>query len=583
MPEAAIFEPETESERLVESGRRLRGQVAEFLGGQSPWAAWEAWEDWARQSATSPRPQGELWRRAAEATVLLWRQAFCFGASADWAFQPTPDDRRFRDPAWRLPPFSLLAQAQLAAEAQWRAATSGAPGVAAAHRRQVEFLGRFALNALAPLNFAWTNPKVIEAAWRTGGMNFAAGAALLAEDLARLASGEKLKGMEAFKVGETVAITPGKVVYRNTLMEMIQYAPTTPLVRREPILITPAWLMKYYVLDLTPQNSLVRYLVDQGFTIFIISWVNPGSELRDTAFEDYRLKGVETAIEVIGQIVPGEKIHAVGYCLGGAALAITAAAMDRDGDKRLASLTLFAAQTDFEEAGDLMLFIDESELSVLEDMMHVHGYLDARRMAAAFYALRANELVFSKLVDRYLLGEATQPGDLDAWLADPTRLPARVHGEYLRQLVLGNSFAHGDYQAGGRPVGLKDIRTPTFLLGAERDPIAAWRSIFRSRPQGAANVTFVLTGGGHASGVVTPPGKPGAHYRLGPDQTSTVAVDPDAWFAATSPREGSWWPQWVRWLNERSSADRHLPPPCGRLEAGLVPLAPAPGTYVLET
>ena len=578
-PTVTVGEPDGAVRPAPDLEDRLRGHLATLSGGQSPWPVLQAWEDWALRLAMSPSRQIDLWSRASEAMASLWRQGSC-GGDQTWAFRPEPGDRRFRDPCWGQPPFSLFAQAQLAAEAQWRAATSGASGAAALHSRRMEVLGRFALNALAPLNFAWTNPKVIEAAWRTGGLNFVIGAALLAEDFARLAGGEKLKGMEAFKVGETVAATPGQVVFRNELMELIQYAPATPQVRREPILITPAWLMKYYVLDLAAPNSMVRYLVDQGFTVFIVSWKNPGPELRDTGFEDYRRQGVAAAIDVVGRIVPGEKIHAVGYCLGGTTLAITAAAMDRDDDKRLASLTLFAAQTDFEEAGELMLFIDESELTVLEDMMHVQGYFDTRPMAAAFYALRANEMVFSKLVDRYLLGDPAGPGDMDAWLADPTRLPERVHREYLRRLVLDNSFAHGDYQADGRAVALKDIQTPTFLLGAERDHVADWRLIYRTGVQSLADTTFVLTGGGHASGVVSPPGKAGAYYRLGADVGG--GGDPDAWFDATPKRDGSWWPEWVRWLDARSSAERTPPPITGRPEAGLAPLAPAPGTYVLE-
>ena len=417
-------------------------------------------------------------------------------------------------PAGSVLPFSLLAQAQLAAEAQWHAATRDIPGMGRHHAKRVDFLGSLMLNALAPVNFAWTNPAVLDAAWRTAGANFAAGAALLAEDVARLARGKQLKGLEEFKIGENIALTEGKVVFRNELMELIQYAPTTPQVREEPLLIVPAWIMKYYVLDLSPANSLVRYLVDQGFTVFMISWKNPGAELRDTSFDDYRSKGVMTAIDMIGEIVPGRKLHAVGYCLGGTILAIAAAAMDRDHDDRLASLSLLAAQTDFEEAGELMLFIDESQLALLEDMMHVQGFLDTRQMAGAFSVLRANEMIFSQFVERYLLGQPRTPTDLDAWLADATRMPARMHSEYLRQLFLDNSFAHGNYLVDGRAVALKDIKTPLFALGAERDHIAPWRSVYKVELYSSADTEFILTGGGHNSSVVSPPGKTGAYYRI---------------------------------------------------------------------
>ncbi len=584
--------PPATSDRPLDAGRvapeqpdrldqQLRGRVATLLGGQSPWAAIQAWEDWAYHLAISPVRQIDLWRSGAEA---LWSLASgAQGATREnWTFKPAPSDRRFRHPGWDRPPHHLFAQAHLALEEQWRKATSGVHGVDAHHARRVEFLGSFALNALAPVNFPWTNPEVVEAAERTSGANFIAGAALFAEDLGRLAQGEKLKGLEDFKVGETMALTPGSVIYRNDLMELIQYAPSTPDVHREPILIVPAWIMKYYILDLTPPNSLVRYLVEQGYTVFIISWKNPGPELRDTSFEDYRLKGVMTALDVVGQVVPDEKVHAVGYCLGGTVLSITTAAMDRDGDARLASMTLLAAQTDFEDSGELMMFIDESQLAVLEDMMDVQGYLDARQMAGAFYALRANEMVFAKMVQRYLLGEPVPPGDIDAWLTDPTRMPARMHSEYLRQLFLKNSFSRGGYLVDGRAVAIKDIRTPVFALGAERDHIAPWRSVYKIELFGSADTTFVLTGGGHNTSVVSPPGKPGAYYRVSQRDACEAYVDPDIWLASTIRREGSWWPEWVRWLEQRSSVERVAPPTMGRAgqEAGALPAAP--GAYVLE-
>jgi len=567
---------------LSELDHDLRGRLAALSGGQSPWAALQAWEDWAFHLSVAPGKQLELWRSASATALALWGQAWGGGSQSHWAFRPEPSDRRFRGVGWERWPYSLLAQAQLAAEQQWRAATSQVPGVDRHQVRRVEFMGRFALNALAPVNFAATNPEVVDAARATGGANFAAGAALLAEDLARLSRGEKLKGMDVFTVGETMALTEGEVIYRNELIELIRYVPTTPQVRREPILITPAWIMKYYILDLTPPNSLVKYLVDQGFTVFIISWKNPGPELKDTSFEDYRRNGVMAAIDVVGKEVPGEKIHAVGYCLGGTVLAIAAAAMDREDDDRLASLTLLAAQTDFEEAGELMMFIDESQLALLEDMMAVRGYLDARQMAGAFYALRANEMLFAKLVDRYLLGKIVPPADLDAWLADPTRMPARMHSEYLRQLFLDNSFAHGSYRVDGRAVALKDIRTPIFALGAERDHIAPWRSVYKIELLASAGTTFVLTGGGHNSSVVSPPGKPGAYYRESESQACGDYVDPDLWLEKAPKVGGSWWPAWVKWLDAHSSAERTYPPPISRPDSNLPALGSAPGLYVLQ-
>jgi polyhydroxyalkanoate synthase len=558
---------------LDHADQRARGRLAVLTGGQSPWAAAQAWGDWAFHLAASPGRQLALWSRAATTGAALAANAAALGPEP-WAIQPQASDRRFNDPAWRRYPFNILAQAQLALEDQWRAATSDVRGVSEHNLGRVEFLGRTVLNALAPVNSPATNPEVIDAAWETGGWNFLTGAQLFWRDIARLQSGKRLTGLDDFVVGKTMAITPGKVVYRNHLMELIQYDPTTPTVHREPILIVPAWIMKYYILDLTPETSLVRYLVDQGYTVFIVSWRNPDASDSKVGFEDYRVRGVDKAIEVVREIVPDEKIHAVGYCLGGTTLAISAAAIDRDRRGLLASLSLLAAQTDFDEAGELMLFIDESQLSRLEDMMAVQGYLDARQMAGAFYALRTNEMLWSQLVDRYLIGKPKPLGPLDAWLADSTRMPARMHSEYLRRLFLENRFAHGRYEVGGDAVAMKDIKTPVFALGAERDHIAPWRSVYKIELYGSADTTFLLSGGGHNQSVVSPPGKPGAYYRTRTTRRGRPYVEPDIWAASAKKEDGSWWPSWAAWL-ERHSRGEQVPPPVARASLG-----PAPGTYV---
>lgn len=573
-------EAPTHTSALRDIDRRLRGRLAQLLGGQSPWAALQAWEDWAFHLSTSPGRQAELAWRWTESLMAL--SAFAM-RGGEPPFKPEPGDRRFRGEGWSKPPFNLLAQMQLAQEDQWRCATSMVRGVAGHHARRTRFMGDFFLNACAPVNFPWSNPDVLASAMGSWGMNFLNGAQLLADDAARLTRGEKLKGMEAWRIGETMALTPGKVVYRNDLMELIQYAPTTRVVHREPILIVPAWIMKYYILDLTPEDSLVRYLVAAGYTVFIISWKNPGRELGQTPFDAYRSEGVVRALETVQTIVPNEMVHGVGYCLGGTALAIAAAAMDRDDDHRFATLTLLAAQTDFEEAGELLMFIDESQLALLEDLMHVSGYLDARSMASAFYALRSQELLFAKLVERYLMGQPTEPKPLDAWLADPTRMPARMHSEYLRQLFMGNHFAQGDYQVENRALALKDIRTPIFALGADRDHIAPWRSVYKIEVYGSAETTFVLTGGGHNSSVVSPPGKRGAYFRTSFSPAGGDYVDPDAWLSQVAQQEGSWWPTWLDWLKARSSPEMVKPPAMGARKAGLPPLCDAPGVYVFET
>lgn len=557
--------------------RRLRGRFAQVTGGQSPWAALQAWEDWYFHLSVSPARQIELWWRWSEALQALAQSARA-GDEDEWAFKPEPGDRRFRSPGWNRAPYRFLAQSHLAAEAQWRAATSCLRGVADHHARRVAFMGSSFLNALAPVNFPWSNPDVLDATLASNGQNFMRGMTHLWQDIGAQSGHLRPDEKHAWQVGETMGITEGQVVYRNHLFELIQYTPATGKVHPEPVLIVPAWIMKYYILDITPEDSFVRWLVSQGFTVFMISWKNPGADLRDTAFDDYRRHGVMEALEIVHAACGGAPVHGVGYCLGGTILAIAAAVMGRSDDTRLASLTLLAAQTDFREAGELLLFIDESQVALLEDMMHIDGTLDARNMAGAFSVLRAHELVYSRIVERYMLGHKAEPGPMEAWLADPTRMPARMHSEYLRQLFMENSFTHGELSVDGEFVAVKDIRVPIFALGAERDHIAPWRSVHRLGLHGSAETTFVLTGGGHNTSVVSPPGKAGAYYYAGPAIGGRTYLEPDAWLARAHRKEGSWWPEWLDWLKTRSSGGPTArPPPPPNV------LAAAPGTYVLET
>lgn len=496
--------------------------------------------------------------------------------------EPWLADRRFRDPLWNQEPFRSLAAAQLASEAQWKVAAKQFSGLNERHLKRLEFLGSLALNSWSPVNFPWTNPEVIAAAWQTGGMNFLTGAAIFAEDAARAALGDKPKGMERFRIGETIAITPGDVIFRNELMELIQYRPVTAEVHREPILVVPAWIMKYYVLDLTPPNSIVRYLVGQGFTVFIISWKNPDPTGNGSSIEDYVQTGVLAALDAIKTCIPTEKVHAAGYCLGGVALTIAAAALNAKGNADLASLSLLATQTDFTEAADLTLFLEEAPLSILEDAMHVNAGVDIRQIAGLSYLMRAKEMTFAKLVERYLLAKPKPPTDIDAWMADPPRTPARAQQQFLHQLVLDNSLAVGTYRMDGHAEALKDIDLPLFLLGAERDHAVPWRSVYNSSQFSSVDTTFVLTGGGHTGGVVSPPGKPRTRYRILTGDQSARAASPDAWYAGAPEIHDSWWPEWVSWFKSHSTKALVKAPAAGGCK-DLPPLARAPGLYVFES
>jgi polyhydroxyalkanoate synthase subunit PhaC len=338
--------------------------------------------------------------------------------------------------------------------------------------------------------------------------------------------------------------------------------------------------MKYYLLDLSPNNSLIKYLVDKGYTVFCVSWLNPGSSDRDLGMDEYLNLGMMDAIDAVSTIVPEEKIHAVGYCLGGTLMTIAAAAMGREGDDRLASMSLFAAQTDFTEPGELALFIDDSQITFLEDIMWDQGYLDNTQMAGAFQLMSSADLVWSRMLKDYLMGERLPISDLMAWNADGTRLPYRMHNEYLRRLFLHNDLASGRYPVNGKPIALTDISCPIFCIGTQRDHVAPWRSVYKIHLLADVAVTFLLTSGGHNVGIVNPPGIPNRSYQVLTRAENGHYLDPETWSAMAPLHEGSWWPEWVKWLQSRSGERAHLPE-MGAPKKGFPPLYPAPGRYVL--
>jgi polyhydroxyalkanoate synthase len=531
--------------------------------------------DWWLHLLGSPAKQWELGQTAFEDWLQAWPAAL---GGVD-AVQPLAQDKRFADPAWQQAPYRWLQQAFLLQQEWWQRATTGVPGVTRHHERMVSFAARQWLDLVAPSNFVSTNPVVQRRTLAEGGMNLLRGAAHALEDAWREAGDLPPAGAERFEPGRNVAITPGRVVLRNRLMELIQYAPTTSTVHPEPVLLVPAWIMKYYVLDLSPENSLVKYLVDRGYTVFAISWKNPDGGDRDLGMDDYDRLGVRAALQAIGRIAAGAKVHATGYCLGGTLLATVAAALGRDGHGALKTLTLLAAQTDFTEPGELALFIDEGQVAFLENLMWRTGVLDKRQMKQTFQMLRSNDLVWSYRLHNQLLGERMPVSDLMAWNADGTRLPYRMHSEYLHGMFLNNALARGEWQVGGKPVNLHDIRVPVFSVGAVQDHVAPWRSVYKLHALTDAEQTFVLTAGGHNVGIVNPPGRARSSYRAHVWHAGDRLLTPDEWLEATAPVDGSWWTAWDEWLAAHSGR-RVAPPSLGAPAAGLAPLDAAPGRYV---
>ena len=567
---------------LANYDRAIRAAVARASRGIAWPSLVSAWADWYWHLAAAPGKQMELASKAQRkaARFALYAMESLQGETAP-CIEPLPQDRRFVDPAWQQAPFNLIHQSFLLTQQWLWNATNHVTGVSRHHERMVTFTARQALDVASPTNFVWTNPEVLRRTAETGGANLVNGAMLWWRDLLAGAAGKPQHDGVTFRPGHEVAVTPGKVVLRNDLIELLQYAPATPTVYAQPVLIVPSPILKYYILDLSPSNSLVRHLVEQGHTVFMLSWRNPDVRDRELGVDHYLRLGIGAAIDAAASITGGRKLHTVGYCLGGTFLAMLAASMAGHGDDRLASLTLLAAEVDFTEAGELAIFIDDSQLAYLEDLTWEQGYLDGKQMAGAFTLLNSNDLIWSRIVRQYLMAEPQKLTDLSAWNIDTTRLPHRMHTEYLRNLYLNNDLASGRLRYDGRALALADIRAPIFLVGTERDHVAPWKSVYMLHLYADADITFCLTSGGHNVGIVNPPqpeGGPARHYRIATKAAADRYVDPDQWFARHEPRPGSWWPAWESWLAERSG-ERTAPPPMGNKD--FAPIGAAPGSYVL--
>jgi polyhydroxyalkanoate synthase len=565
--------------------REFRAQVAQMTAGLAPTAFTTAWGDWAMHLAISPAKQNELLQRATEHANDTWE--FALRALAGAPVSPVESlagspDRRFEAEPWTQFPFNVYARAYQNSHALMNEAVNDVGGVTDYHTQLLGFAVRMLLDATSPSNFLASNPELLALTQAEQGQNLVRGFKHMVEDIGRTLKGGAPAGTEEFEVGKNVAVTPGKVVFRNELIEVLQYEPTTKEVCAEPILIVPAWIMKYYILDLSPRNSMVKYLVDQGHTVFTISWKNPDESDRNLGMDDYIEKGFRAALDVVNTIVPKRKVHAVGYCIGGTLLMIGAAALARDKDDRLASITTFAAQTDFSEPGELAFFINPSQLAMLEATMHRKGVLESRQMGGAFAMLRSQDMLWQPIVNNYLKGQRERMIDLMAWNADGTRMPWRMHSEYLYRLFLDNELATNRFPVGGKLVRLSDIGVPMFVVGTEADHVAPWKSVYKvDNLVRSDDLTFLLTAGGHNAGIVCGPVHPKRHYRVRTRRLADPHLAPEDWMEAATKHDGSWWPAWHRWLAAHSSA-MGKPPAMGAPSKGYRVIEDAPGQYVRQ-
>ena len=521
-----------------------------------------------------------------EAQIGFWRDYMSLwqnttrrilGADTKPVIDAPSSDRRFKDDAWRENEiFDFIKQSYLLSARYVQDVVTHVDGLDAKTAQKVDFYARQFVDAMSPSNFLLTNPEVLRKTAETGGENLLKGLNNLLSDLEQ-GKGKlriKMTDMEAFKLGENIGVSPGKVVYQNDLMQLIQYTPSTETVLKRPLLIAPPWINKFYILDLRPRNSFVRWAVSQGHTVFMISWVNPDAKLAEKNFEDYMQEGYLDALDAIEQATGEREVNAIGYCLGGTLLASTLAYMAAKKDDRIKSATFFVTLTDFEDAGELGVFIDEEQLKSLEGKMNKRGYLEGSEMATTFNMLRANDLIWSFVVNNYLLGNDPFPFDLLYWNADSTRMPAKMHSFYLRRMYQENLLSKpGGISLAGVPIDLRKIKTPAYFLSTREDHIAPWKSTYRGTQLLGGPKRFVLAASGHIAGVVNPPESGKYGHWINKDLPS----DPEEWFKGATEMAGSWWPDWHRWVSALAKQQVQARAPG---DGKLKPIEDAPGSYV---
>jgi polyhydroxyalkanoate synthase subunit PhaC len=529
---------------MVDPGKLVQAQVS-------------LWNDYMR-----------LWQRTAERFM---------GGTTEPVIETAHSDKRFKDPAWEENTlFDFIKQSYLLSARFLQQTVKHVEGLDSKTAKKVEFYTRQFVDAMAPTNFAVTNPEVLRLTIDTGGENLIKGLGNMLDDLER-GKGQlavKMTDPKNFTLGETLAVTPGKVVYQNELMQLIQYTPTTETVHKRPLLIMPPWINKYYILDMRPANSFIRWAVAQGHTVFVISWVNPDQHLARKEFEDYMDEGPFAALDAIREATGEPDVNVIGYCIGGTLLATTLAYMARRGDRRFASATYFTTMVDFAESGELSVFIDEEQIQSLENRMAEHGYLEGGDMAQTFNMLRANDLIWSFVVNNYLLGKEPFPFDLLYWNSDATRMPSAMHSFYLRNMYQENRLVRpGGIAIHHEPIDLTQIKTPTFILATKEDHIAPWKSSYAATQLYKGPVKFCLSGSGHVAGVVNPP----EAHKYGFWTNPKLPKNPEAWLAGAQQTAGSWWPEWDRWVQKFSAGTVPARQPG---EGKLTAIEDAPGAYV---
>ena len=587
-PEARIPDPVQLSRDLADIAERSQRLVMEFLqrqrpeglGMADPLNVGQAFLEMTQRLMADParlvQAQLSLWQDY----LKLWQSTTqrLMGGPTEPVIEPTSGDRRFKDNAWtENAVFDYIKQSYLLTARWMQATVKQVDGLDDKTAKKIDFYTRQFVDAIAPSNFVLTNPEVLRETIESGGENLVRGLDNLLRDLER-GNGRlmiKMTDLDKFKVGVNIAVTPGKVVYQNDLIQLIQYEPATETVHRRPLLIIPPWINKFYILDLRPENSFIRWAVEQGHTVFVISWVNPDAKLAEKTFEDYMLEGLLAALDAMEQATGERDANVIGYCLGGTLLAATLAYLKAKKDDRIKSATYFVALVDFKEAGELSVFIDEEQLHYLEKRMREHGYLEGSDMATTFNMLRANDLIWSFVVNNYLLGKEPFPFDLLYWNSDSTRMPAAMHSFYLRNMYQENKLVvPGGITLAGVPIDVSTISTPSFLLSTREDHIAPWKSTYAATQLYRGPVKFVLAASGHIAGVVNPPGR----SKYGHWENAKNPPTPDEWLATAKQHPDSWWPVWNQWIGKYAGGEVPARKPG---DGKLTPIESAPGSYVL--